>query len=245
MTSAFSGRWGGQSLRTTVVASRKLTRFTHGITLRKPASFSFRPVQFTFLTLTTKGGPDTRPMSLASSPTRPTLEYAVRVSDSQYKRAFASLIPGDEVRVQGPYGDFVLEENRPAVLIAGGIGITPLKGMAEYASDKHLSVPVTLLYSNRSEDDIAYRDELEKLENSNPQFRILHTVTGGLVRKDWQGSLGRIDRRQILEATHDLEKPVFYVCGKPGMVTEMLNVLSETGVPEADMRVEAFRGYWS
>jgi glycine betaine catabolism B len=66
-------------------------------------------------------------MSLATSPTRPHLEYAVRLSDSPYKLAFAALQPGDEVLVCGPIGDFVLHEMRPAILIAGGIGMTPLK----------------------------------------------------------------------------------------------------------------------
>src|SRR5450759_4076456 len=118
---AFRG-WGGQSLETTVLASRQLTPLTHGIQLTKPAGFSFHPTQFTPLTLKTDEGLDARPMSIATSPTRPNLEYAVRVSDSPYKRAFASLRPGDSVRVKGPFGDFVLEEDRPAVLLAGGIG---------------------------------------------------------------------------------------------------------------------------
>src|SRR5690349_11820185 len=130
------GGWGGVGMKTTVLSSRSLTPSIHGITLRKPARFSFLPVQFTFLTLMTDQGPDTRPMSLAVSPTRPNLEYGVRASDSPYKRAFASLEPGDAVAIQGPFGDFVLDEERPAVLVAGGIGITPLKGMAEYAADK-------------------------------------------------------------------------------------------------------------
>src|SRR5439155_2409970 len=117
----------------------------------------------TFLQLKTEEGMDARPMSLATSPTRPHLEYAVRVSDSAYKRAFAALRPGDEVAVFGPIGDFVLHETRPAVLVAGGIGVTLLKGMAEYASDKTLPIPVGLVYSNRNEDDIVYRPELDSL----------------------------------------------------------------------------------
>jgi ferredoxin-NADP reductase len=78
-------------------------------------------------------------MSLATSPTRPHLQYAVRVSSSWYKRAFAALQPGDDVAVFGPIGDFVLDETRPAILVAGGIGVTPLKGMAEYATARNCS----------------------------------------------------------------------------------------------------------
>src|SRR5439155_394139 len=70
----------------------------------------------------------------------------------------------DVVLVFGPIGDFVLHETRTAVLLAGGIGVTTHKGMAEYASDKALPIPMRLVYSNRSQDEIVYRDELDSLE---------------------------------------------------------------------------------
>jgi glycine betaine catabolism B len=230
-------------LETTVVASRPITPVTHGIMLKKPAGFSFLPTQFTFLTVKTDEGPDVRPMSIATSPTRPNLEYAVRLGDSPFKRAFASLRTGDSVAIQGPLGHFVLDEDRPAVLLAGGIGITPLKGMAEYASDRALPIPVRLVYSNRTEEEIAYRAELEELERRNPRFRIIHTLTGDDVPRGWPGSVDRIGAGHIREATEGLERPVFYICGKPSMVGAMLSLLSRSGVPEEDTMVEVFRGY--
>src|SRR5436305_11173648 len=119
-----------RGFRIPVVSSRPLTPSTHEIRIEKPKAFVFRPTQFTFLQLKTDEGMDARPMSLASSPTRPHLEYAVRMSDSPYKRAFAALQPGDEVRVFGPIGDFVLHETRREVHLAGGVGVTLLIGMA-------------------------------------------------------------------------------------------------------------------
>jgi len=242
---AASSRWERETLETTVVTSRRLTPSAYGIMLKKPAWFSFLPTQFTFLTLGTDEGPDGRPMSLATSPTRPNLEYAVRDGESAFKRAFASLRPGDKVVVEGPYGHYVLKEDRPAVLLAGGIGITPLKGMAEYASDKKLPIPVRLVYSNRSEGEIAYRAELEVLERRNPNFRVLHTLTGSGVGKGWKGWVGRIDAQKLQEATRGLERPVYYICGTPGMVSAMLGLLSERGITQADVMVEVFRGYRS
>ena len=236
--------WGGEPLETTVVSSRRLTPHTHGILLKKPAGFSFRPTQFTFLSLRTGEGTDVRPMSIATSPTRPNLEYAVRTSDSAFKRAFASLRPGDGVDVQGPFGRFLLRQDRPTVLLAGGIGITPLKGMAEYASDRALPIPVRMVYSNRTEEEIAYRAELEELERRNPRFRVLHTLTGE-VAKGWDGSVGRMGARQLQDATRGLDRPVYYVCGKMSMVAEMFRLLSESGVPESDVLAEVFRGYRS
>jgi ferredoxin-NADP reductase len=225
-----------------VVSSRPLTPTTRAIEVEKPNAFRFRPTQFTFLQLMTDEGMDARPMSLATSPTRPHLEYAIRLSDSPYKRAFAALQPGDEVRVFGPIGDFVLHETRPAVLVAGGIGVTPLKGMAEYAADKALPIPIRLVYSNRNEDEIVYRPELDSLEKQNPNFRVLHTLTrttdGG-----WRGRTGRIDRELLQEAARGLPDPIYYVSGTPSMVVGTLRILRGLDIPDADLEVEAFRGY--
>ncbi|MDA4127829.1 MAG: oxidoreductase, partial [Thaumarchaeota archaeon] len=128
-------------------------------------------------------------------------------------------------------------------LLAGGIGITPLKGMAEYASDKALPIPVRLLYSNSSEEDIAYRSELKGLERQNPRFRVIHTLTGNDVPKGWEGLVGRIGKRHLNEAMKGLDRSVYYICGKPGMVVAMMRLLSEVAIPEEDIRVELFRGY--
>ena len=231
-----------RGFRVQVVSSRPLTPTTHAIEVEKPKFFTFRPTQFTFLQLSTDGGMDARPMSLATSPTRPHLEYAVRLSDSAYKRAFAALQSGDEVGVFGPIGDFVLHETRPAVLVAGGIGITPFKGMAEYAADNELPIPIRLAYSNRIEDEIVYREELGALEGRNDRFRVLYTLTR-TANKEWPGPTGRIDRDLLKEAARGLEDPIFYVSGTPGMVAGTFRLLRSVGVPEAEIEFEAFRGY--
>src|SRR2546425_6723222 len=231
-----------RGFRIPVVSSRPLTPTTRAIEVEKPKAFTFRPTQFTFLQLQTEEGMDARPMSVATSPTRPHLEYAVRVSDSAYKRAFAALQPGDEVAVFGPIGDFVLRETRPAVLAAGGVGITPLKGMAEYASDKTLPIPIRLVYSNRNEDEILYRRELEALETLNPHFRMLNTLTRTTDR-GWKGATGRIDSKLVHEAARDLADPIYYVSGTPSMVVGVLRLLRGLDVPDSNAEIEAFRGY--
>ena len=235
----------GEVYEMKVAESRRITPSIHKIRLKKPESFRFLPVQFTFLSLMTQEGMDTRPMSIATSPTRPNLEYAVRVSDSSYKIAFSSLKPGDSVTVQGPYGDFILDQKRPAVLVAGGIGITPLKGMAEYAADMNLQIPVRLLYSNRTADEIAYRSELEKLEKSNPRFTVFHTLTGENISEDWEGLRGRINPEYLLKTSEGLERPNYYLCGTPGMVKACYDLLHRMSVPETDVNYEVFRGYWN
>jgi len=224
------------------MSSRPLTPTTHAIEVEKPKVFTFGPTQFTFLQLQTEEGMDARPMSLATSPTRPHLEYAIRLSDSPYKRAFAALRSGDEVRVFGPIGDFVLHETRHAVLVAGGIGITPLKGMAEYAADKALPILIRLVYSNRSDDEIVYRKEFDALEKQNDRFRVLYTLTRAEGR-GWRGPTGRIGEDLLRDAARGLANPIYYVSGTPSMVVGTFRLLRSLGILDDDIEVEAFRGY--
>jgi glycine betaine catabolism B len=227
---------------TEVVASWSPTPSTHAVRLQKPAGFHFRPTQFTFLGLPTPEGADWRPMSLATSPTREHLEYAVRVSDSAFKQAFAKLGPGDRAWVRGPFGEFVLNEQRAAMMIAGGIGITPLKGMAEYAADRELPISIRLLYSSRTEEEIAFRTELEGLAKRNPRFIMRVTLTRP-ANPGWEGETGRISTHQVQELASPLERPMYYVCGTPQFVQDQLDQLVRMGVPETDLDWEPFRGY--
>ena len=148
--------------------------------------------------------------------------------------------------VQGPLGHYLLDTSRPAVLVAGGIGITPLKGMAEYAADRTLSIPVRLVYSNRTEEEIVFKEELEALERNNPNFQALYTLTRP--RSDsWKGRTGRIGDPVgpdlLAEAAEGLDRPVYYLCGTPSFVEASFRSLVKSGVPEADTRFEVFRGY--
>jgi glycine betaine catabolism B len=229
--------------RVRVLESPVLTPTVHGVRFEKPPGFAFAPVQFCGLELATRDGSIEYPMSLACSPTRPYLEFGARVSDSPWKEAFAALRPGDEAEVDGAYGHFLLDERSPAVLVAGGIGITPLKGMAEYAADRELPVEVRLVYSNRSEEEIAYRAELDRLTQQNPRFRVLHTLTRTAAGSSWTGRRGRIDAGLLAEAAQGLDDPVYYVCGAPGMVQDAFRTLQRIGIGTHRIRFEVFRGY--
>ena len=230
-----------------VLESRPLTPTTHHIRISRHPRFEYEPVQFTRLSLNTSEGSarfdDSRPMSLASSPTRDYLEYGVRVSVSDFKQAFVALEPGDEVLVEGPRGDFILDPGRDTVLVAGGIGITPLKGMAEYAADTQLDIAVRLIYSNRTSEEIAYRDELETLTETNPNFEIVHTLTREPEDSEWTGRRGRVDESLLEAVAEELHAPAFYLCGTPGMVQAMWGTLQSMDVPPERIKYERFWGY--
>ena len=229
--------------RVRVLESRPLTPTTHGLRVERPRGFGFRPVQFVGLEIATAGGSEEYPMSLASSPTRPYLEFGARTSPSPWKQAFRSMKPGDEVELDGPYGHFVLDETRDAVFVAGGIGVTPLKGMAEYVTDSKWAHDAVLVFSNPSEEEIVYREELETLSRANRRFRILHTLTQEPAGSGWSGRRGRIDAELLAEAGRGLRDPTWYVCGSPALVRTSVGMLFAMGVPETRILYEAFIGY--
>jgi ferredoxin-NADP reductase len=145
--------------------------------------------------------------------------------------------------VEGAVGHFLLDDRRPAVFVAGGIGITPLKGMIEYATDRRLTNPMRLVYSNREQAEIAYRRELDELASTNEHLRVMHTLTREPDDAGWTGRRGRIDDAVLAEAADALDDPVYYVCGSPGMVEHVVGLLAARGVPEENVRYEEFWGY--
>lgn len=213
------------------------------IRIEKAAGFQYRPVQFCGLELTTHEGSQEYPMSLASSPTQDFLEFGARLSPSPWKQAFASLRPGDEVEVDGAYGHFVLDDARDSVFVAGGIGITPLKGMAQYLADIKSPRNAVLIYSNRTQPEIAYRDELEALEKSHPRLRLIQTLTREPETSKWTGRRGRVDATILREAARTLDDPAYYLCGKGTMVMEIGRLLLGLGVARERIAFEVFRGY--
>jgi NAD(P)H-flavin reductase len=131
------------------------------------------------------------------------------------------------------------------VLIAGGIGVTPFRGMARYATDIGAQERIVLLYSARVPEEFVFRHELDALAASHPQFRVHYTVTRPAESNvGWEGRTGRITEDWIAEHLRELTRPKVYVVGLPGMAEELLESLRDRmGIPEDDLEYEYFRGY--
>ena len=169
------------------------------------------------------------------------LVIATRMIGTAFKRCLAGLPAGSPVDIEGPYGDLTLDgDTRPAVFLAGGIGITPFRSMIVDAAARGLSRDLTLFYSNRSADDAAFLSELEQLAQQNPRFRLVATMTEA---PDWQGEQGFITRDMIERHAGDIARPIFYIAGPPAMVAAMERLLREAGVSVENTRAEEFGGY--
>ena len=209
----------------------------------KPAEpVAFRPGQHLVMFLDVPQD-RVRDFSIASSPIDEFLLVATKFREplSQFKQRMAQLKPGDEVEIKAAFGKFMLQDDMsvPAVLLAGGIGITPFISLIKYCTDRKLPLGITLLYSNRAPDDIAFRRELEEWARINQNFRLISTITDDA---SWPGQKGRIDEAMIRNYVQDLNS-IFYICGPPGMVDGMTALLKGMHIPDDRVRIEKFTGY--
>lgn len=216
----------------------------------RPAGFDFRPGQAIDLALPGEAGADSSDLvhafSLVSTPDDDELVVATRLRDSPFKRTLAALPPGAEAAVDGPFGSLTLPAKgaRPAVLVAGGIGVTPFMSMLRHAARHPTDRPLVLLYSNRRPEDAAFLAELQALQARHPGFRLVATMTdmaGSGTR--WDGPTQRIDAALLRSAMAGLASPLVYLCGATAMVEALRPVLAAAGVDEDDVRTEQFHGY--
>ena len=187
-----------------------------------------------------------RSFSLSSSPSEAgELAVTCKITDTSFKQALSRLRPGDPAEVFGPLGAFLFDGTRPSVFIAGGIGISPFRGMLRFASDTGNTAEKRLLYSARVPEELVFREELDGFARSSPHVQVLYTITRPSESpQSWDGRVGRIDAAWIRDVAEPLDRPKFYVVGLPEMVDPVVAMLGESlGIPEDDIDYEVFRGY--
>lgn len=224
---------------------------TFAFHFEKPSGFHFKPGQAIDLVIPDPAPPSGRYLarhtfSLVSAPFQDELVIATRMRDSPFKRALKSLSAGAIVRLEGPFGSLTLhgDRARPAVLVAGGIGVTPFVSMLRQAAREQLPQRILLLYANRRPEDAAFLVELRQLEQRYKYFHLIATMTQATKSAlPWDGRAGQIDEDMLRRACSELDAPVYYVAGPPGMVEAMRDVLIDLGVNEDAIRSEEFFGY--
>jgi|SRR5579864_1857255 len=216
----------------------------------RPAGFRFKAGQTIDLTLIdppeTDAEGNIRTFSLAGGPQDADLVFATRMRGSAFKRVLASVPLGTWVEVEGPMGSFTLHHNsaKPAVLLTGGIGITPFRSIVRDASARADTPPIWLFYSNHRPEDAAFLDDLHQLAQTTPSFHFVPTMTRmAASARPWQGESGHITREMLDRHLPDRGSAIYYIAGPSGMVSAMRELLEGAGVNEDDIRSEEFSGY--
>lgn len=236
--------------RVKIKGLREIAFNTLAVHLEKPGGFSFEAGQFIEVTLIDAHDTDakgvSRAFTIASAPYEADLVVATRLRDSAFKRVIKTLVPGAEIDIDGPFGSFTLHKDasRPAVFLAGGIGITPFRSMLLQATKDALTHRLFLFYSNRRPEDAAFLEELQGLEKQNSRFTVVATMTeSGTARQGWKGSRQRISGEMIRQVVGPFTSPIYYIAGPPGLVRAMQSMLRESGVEADNIRAEEFGGY--
>lgn len=216
----------------------------------KPAEFTYKAGQNLDMFLIdppeTDAEGNKRTFSLVSSPSEDKITVATRMRNTAFKRVLKQMTPGEEVEIDGPYGDVYLPNSteRPAVLLAGGIGITLFHSMIKDATERKLAHKIFLFYSNRRPEDAAFLSELQSLEQQNPNFKLIATMTGmDKSTQEWTGEQGYITKEMILKYVPEITLVTGYVAGPPGMTVAMRKLLNEAGLDDDYIRSEEFSGY--
>ena len=231
---------------------------------RERQGFDFHAGQYLTLRLEINGREERRAYSLCTSPDDKELGFCVKrlpggtVSNYLIDR----LKPGDELEVMPPEGRFLAKTNpdqrKTYYLIGAGSGITPLMSIARKVLADESGSAVHLLYGNRSEDTIIFRDELDELADQyRGQFTVSHVLSqparkktsglGGLFGKTkptWEGRIGRIDAQELglFLAEHEsrTSASAYYICGPSGLIDTAEKELLRRGVEAERIHTERF-----
>jgi ferredoxin-NADP reductase len=227
-----------------------LAEGTMGFYFAKPAGLQFKPGQYMDLTLIdppeTDAEGNIRSLSIAAAPEDEYLLFATRIRDTAFKRFLRSAAAGTEVKMEGPMGSFTLHNNsaKPAVFLAGGIGITPFSSIIRHAAHAKLPHKLYLFYSNRRPEDAAFMNILNEMAKADSNFRFIPSMSElSKSAQTWNGESGFINRDMLARNLPSLQGPIYYIAGPPAMVTAMRQMLNAAGVDEDDVRTEEFSGY--
>lgn len=233
-----------------LIDRREVAERTMAFRFEKPAGFNFRAGQSIDLTLLNPPESDSegnvRAFSIASAPHEDFVMVTTRLRDTAFKRVLAGVPLATDVGIEGPFGNLTLHNNaaRPAVLLAGGIGITPFRSMVLRAAKEKLAHRIFLFYSNRRPEDAAFLDELQALRQDNPNYRLIATMTEvGKSRRAWQGETGYISKEMLSKYLQGVASAIYYIAGPPAMVAGLRTMLNDAGIDDDDIRTEEFAGY--
>lgn len=233
-----------------VLSKRDVARDTIEFTLLRPDNFEYQSGQTIDLTLIDPSEIDSRgnirTFSLVSAPHERDLKIAMRIRSSAFKRVLKTMDDNLEICIEGPFGSFVLHKNieRPAVFMAGGIGITPIFSIIKDATERKLEHKIILFYSNHGPEDSAFLSELQELKVKNPNFTLVATMTDAeKTDGSWNGERGYIDADMVKKYLPKDTKPIYYLVGPQVMVEAMKDLLNKMSIDSDDIRFEEFVGY--
>jgi ferredoxin-NADP reductase len=233
-----------------LTSRQEVSEQTMAFRFEKPASFAFTPGQAIEVTLLdppeSDSEGDSRVFSIASAPHEDFIMVATRLRDTAFKRVLRNLPLGAEVKLEGPFGDLKLhnDNSRAAVILTGGIGITPFRSILLSAAKHKRPLRTFLFYANRRPEDAVFLGELQDLKKANQNHKLIACMSQmEHSNRSWDGETGVINAQMLAKYLKGVISPIYYITGPPAMVKAMHAMLTDAGVDEDNIRIEEFAGY--
>ncbi|MGA6925351.1 MAG: ferric reductase-like transmembrane domain-containing protein [Desulfosarcina sp.] len=207
-----------------------------------PFRFSYAPGQFGMASFRSAHvSPESHPFTFSSTPSRPgNLQFTIRHC-GDWTRDLKNLQPGARVLIQGPFGRFghlFARPSRELILIAGGIGITPMLSMLRFMVDVGDPRPVTLIWSNRTRNQVVCADEVSGLSYRLTGLRYIPIFTQHTEGCGGTARLNRMSLGTMLAACS--RGAAIFVCGPPRMMKQTETDLKSIGFPGRSIYTEPF-----
>ena len=209
---------------------------------RKNQHLDYIPGQFAFISFTSPHvSKEEHPFTISSTPSRgPNLQFTIR-SFGDWTNTMSRLRREDKAFVGGPFGDFGhlrLPESREFIMVAGGIGITPMLSMLRFMADVNDDRKITLIWSNRTRKHMVYPDEFSELEERLAGLSIIHVLTR---EPRYDGEKGRLDEAKFERLLSGCSKQsTVFTCGPPDMMKDTYWALRRIGFPRRFICMERF-----
>jgi Na+-transporting NADH:ubiquinone oxidoreductase subunit F len=176
-----------------------------------------------------------RAYSIASPPSSPgrlTLVFGKVPDGAVSGYVFEHLKPGDNVTINGPFGDFSLREGeRELIFVAGGSGMAPIRAILLDMAEKGVARPATFFFAARTTGDLFYLDDMQHLQERLPRFRFVPILSHAHPDDGWQGERGGI-APALSRLLPDLGGHEAYLCGSPGMIDASIAALRARGLAD-------------
>ena len=239
-----------QKLILALKAKVKVATDTYDFVFQPSEKMAFAPGQYLEWTLG-HDHPDSRGnrryFTIASSPTEEEIIMGVKFypNASSYKKTMAVMNANDIIVASQLSGDFTLpkDKTKKLVFIAGGIGVTPFRSMLKYLLDKNERRDIVFFYSNKTVDDVAYKDVFDEAHEQLGIKTIYPISDAGVLPENWPGFSGRITAEEIEREVPDYLSRIYYLSGPHGMVTAYEKTLKDMGVPNSHIKTDFFPGF--
>ncbi|WP_234086531.1 NADH:ubiquinone reductase (Na(+)-transporting) subunit F [Azonexus sp. R2A61] len=227
-----------------VVRIEALTPTIRGIWLKLDRPMQFQAGQYVNLEVDALGGLS-RAFSLANAPrTGDVIELNVRIVPGGQVTSWLheSLAVGDRLRLSGPYGRFFVKKSAelPMIFMAGGSGLSSPKSMIEDLLNDGCTLPITLVYGQRSRVELYYDAEFRALAERHPNFTYVPALSDESSDSDWPGQRGFVHEAAKRHFNNDFRGHKAYLCGPPAMIEACVATLMQGRLFERDITMEKF-----